>query len=102
METTFEEMEKRRLDQEERRLDLAEREIVNREKALEAEGSHYQKGIDSQIADRAERRAQRETEHSDWQTHRKIVEEGNREHGALLDRIATALERMAEAGATIR
>jgi len=89
-------------DQETRRLDLAEREIAIREKALEAEIQRLQRESDDRIADRAERRTQRETEHDDWQIHRSIVEEGNRMHGELLNRIAIALEKMAEVGATIR
>jgi hypothetical protein len=102
MSQTYEDLETRRMDQEERRLDLAERQLVLTEKLSEGELAKYQQGIDNQIADRAERRAQRETEHADWQTHRRIVEEGNRVHGELLERVAVALEQMVEAGASLQ
>ncbi len=96
MNQMFEDLEARRLDLEAKRLELAERELVTREKALELEVTQYQLGIDDQIGDRAQRRAQREAEHADWQAHREAVEASTRQHGELLDRIAKALEAISE------
>jgi hypothetical protein len=102
METTFEEMEKRRLDQDERRLALLEREITIREEAFERDAAKYGQDVDSNIADREDKKAERAEDRDLWKAHRDAVEAANRHHGEILERIATALERMAEAGATIK
>jgi hypothetical protein len=102
MMSTFEEQEQRRLEHDQRRLDLAERELDQRERALEMEqrnSAKYLHDADSNIADR-EARLVRDVRHDEeWRVHRDNVERTNEHHGAVLERIAAALEAIAAGGA---
>ena len=101
--TTFEENESRRLDLAEREINLREREVEAKLKESVAMTDAVLRDVENrekQMAAQEDARERDEEHRAEWRAHRDTVETFNTHHGAILDRIATALETMAQHGAT--